>query len=128
MMNTRTICTLVLILAAATSAQSGVSGKASTVFRDKAEDVLDCLDSAFIVATKNDAVFYQQSLGCRSMLRRLERAAGTADERALVEALRDYQTKITASHIIGKDPDGMKEAREKAITAGGLRAPDAPGK
>ena len=49
-------------------------------FRSAAENVVDCLDGAELIADKSDVVFFPQSLQCRAMLRRLERSAATTQE------------------------------------------------
>jgi hypothetical protein len=97
-------------------------------FREKAEDVLDCLDAANLVAMRADPVFYPQSLQCRPMLRRLERAAGSDQERALAQALHEYQSSIMACHLAaGGESCAWKVPRDKAIQTGQLRAPAVPG-
>jgi hypothetical protein len=97
-------------------------------FRSAAENVLDCLDGADLVAVKTDAVFYPQILQCRAMLRKLERLAATTQEHSLARSIFGYQTEIAVCHLTGGPCDGNKEARDKAIQEGRLREPDAPGR
>ena len=105
-----------------------VKGNISSTFREKAEDVVDCLDAANIVAAKSDAVFYPQSLQCRTMLRKLQRAASNPAERSVTDDLQNYQQEVVLCHAGGVSCAQESKDRSAAIKDGGLRAPDAPGK
>ena len=124
---------LAATLAPAQSTKAPVSRRTASAVEqhgvhERAEDALDCLDGAYLVVGKNDETFWPQSLACRAMVRKLQRAAATQEDHATVDALLEYQSQISVCRVSGGVCPDVNVARNKAIQAGGLRAPDAAGR
>ncbi|HEX7284662.1 MAG TPA: hypothetical protein VF532_00680 [Candidatus Angelobacter sp.] len=111
------------VFLAAQSPQRSAPSQANA-FHEKAEDTLDCLDGSFLVSGNNAVAYWNQSLACRAMVRKLGRLATTDSEREIAKALLSYQVQISACDLGGHgDCPGANKARDEAIRIGNLRAP-----